>query len=104
MPIKSNNKWHWICHNINYYFNIVLCTQILKILKGGDEIEYCFNEHSENEENIDDEVYPNSSTELHLTLALLGVDEDSTSSSSSTDHSYSENLKDQWSSRSSSFN
>ncbi|KAK2435145.1 Protein kinase superfamily protein [Trifolium repens] len=78
--------------------------QILKILRGGDEIEYCFNEHSENEGNIDDEVYPNSSTELHLTLALLGVDEDSTSSSSSTDHSYSENLKDQWSSRSSSFN
>ncbi|KAI5387992.1 protein kinase STUNTED isoform X1 [Lathyrus oleraceus] len=77
--------------------------QILKILKGGDEVEYCFNEHSENDENIDDEVYPNSSAELHLTLALLGVDEDNTSSCSSTEHSYSENLKDQWS-RSSSFN
>ncbi|KAL5055629.1 hypothetical protein RYX36_036311 [Vicia faba] len=78
--------------------------QILKILKEGDEVEYCFNEHSENEENIDDEVYPNSSAELHLTLALLGVDEDNTSSCSSTEHRYSENLKDQWSSRSSSFN
>ena len=69
---------------------------ILKILKGKDEDEYCFNEYSENEENIDDEVYPNSSTELHLTLALLGVDDDSTSCSS-TDQNYSENLKDQWS-------
>lgn len=68
--------------------------QILKILKGNNEDEYCFNEYSENEENIDDEVYPNSSTELHLTLALLGIDDDSTSCSS-TDHSYSENLKDQ---------
>ncbi|XP_058759115.1 protein kinase STUNTED-like [Vicia villosa] len=77
--------------------------QILKILKEGDEVEHCFNEQSENEENIDDEVYPHSSAELHLTLALLGVDEDSTSSCSSTDHRYSENLKDQWS-RSSSFN
>lgn len=76
--------------------------QILKILKGNNEDEYCFNEYSENEENIDDEVYPNSSTELHLTLALLGVDDDSTSCSS-TDHSYSENLKDEWS-RSLSFN
>jgi len=74
----------------------------LKILKGNNEDEYWFNEYSENEENIDDEVYPNSSTELHLTLALLGVDDDSTSCSS-TDHSYCENLKDQWS-RSLSFN
>lgn len=76
--------------------------QILKILKGDNEVEYCFNEHSDNEENIDDEVYPNSSAELHLSLALLGVDDDTTSCSS-TDHSYSEYLKDQWS-RSSSFN
>lgn len=83
------------------------CVQVLKILKGDDNVEYLFNfhgndhEHSENEENIDDEVYPNSSAELFLSLALLGVDDDSTSCSS-TDHSYSEHLKEQWS-RSSSF-
>ncbi|TKY67655.1 putative proline-rich receptor protein kinase PERK11 [Spatholobus suberectus] len=82
--------------------------QILKILKGEEKIEHFFNSHeddhedSENQENIDDEVYPNSSAELHLSLALLGVDDDSTSHSS-TDHSYTEHLKEQWS-RSSSFN
>jgi len=83
--------------------------QILKILKGDERVECFLNsqgdgdqEDSENQENIDDEVYPNSSAELHLSLALLGVDDDSTSHSS-TDHSYSEHLKEQWS-RSSSFN
>jgi len=60
------------------------------------------NEDSENGENIDDEVYPSSSTELHLSLALLGVDEENTSQTS-TELSYSEHLKEQWS-RSSSFN
>nr|KYP68318.1 putative serine/threonine-protein kinase At1g01540 family [Cajanus cajan] len=82
--------------------------QILMILKGDEKVEYFLNsseddqEDSENQENIDDEVYPNSSAELHLSLALLGVDDDSTSHSS-TDHSYSEHLKRRWS-RSSSFN
>ncbi|KAG4979436.1 hypothetical protein JHK85_033394 [Glycine max] len=78
-------------------------SQILKILKGEEKVEYFLNsqgdndqEDSENQENIDDEVYPNSSAELHLSLALLGVDDDSTSHSS-TDHSYSEDLKEQWS-------
>lgn len=69
--------------------------QILRILKGDEEVEFSFNsngndeENSENQENIDDEVYPNSSAELHLSLALLGVDDDSTSHSS-TDQCYSE--------------
>ncbi|KAL2329057.1 hypothetical protein Fmac_022484 [Flemingia macrophylla] len=79
--------------------------QILKILNGDETVEYFLNsgeEYSENQENIDDEVYPNSSAELHLSLALLGVEDDSTSHSS-TDHSYSEHLKERWS-RSSSFN
>ncbi|XP_057456544.1 protein kinase STUNTED-like [Lotus japonicus] len=82
--------------------------QILKILKGDENVEHFFNSHgndlenSENQENIDDEVYPNSSAELHLSLALLGAEDDSTSCSS-TDHSYSEYLKEQWS-RSLSFN
>ncbi|KAK7264200.1 hypothetical protein RJT34_31805 [Clitoria ternatea] len=82
--------------------------QILRVLKGDEKVEYFFNsnendqEESENqEENIDDEVYPNSSAELHLSLALLGMDDDTTSYRS-TDRSYSEHLKEQWS-RSSSF-
>ncbi|KAJ1393758.1 Serine/threonine-protein kinase, active site [Sesbania bispinosa] len=82
--------------------------EILKILKGDEKIEHFLNSeendhgYSGNEENIDDEVYPNSSAELHLSLALLGVEDDSTSCSS-TDHSFvSEHLKEQWS-RSSSF-
>ncbi|RYR22652.1 hypothetical protein Ahy_B03g067964 isoform A [Arachis hypogaea] len=78
--------------------------QILKILKGDKKVEGVHNlqgndnndEHSENQENIDDEVYPCSSTELHLSLALLGVDDDTTSFNSS------EHPKEQWS-RSSSF-
>ncbi|KAK7404382.1 hypothetical protein VNO78_05242 [Psophocarpus tetragonolobus] len=79
--------------------------QIMKILKGEEKIEYFLNSIGndlEDSENIDDEVYPNSSAELHLSLALLGVDDDSTSHSS-TDQSYSEQLKERWS-RSSSFN
>ncbi|KAK7258022.1 hypothetical protein RIF29_32402 [Crotalaria pallida] len=82
-------------------------SQILQILKGDEKVEYFFNshgdnyEHSEIQESIDDEVYPNSSAELHLSLALLGVDDDTTSSSS-TENSNSENSKEQWS-RSSSF-
>ncbi|CAJ1933712.1 unnamed protein product [Sphenostylis stenocarpa] len=82
--------------------------QILKILKGDEKDEYFLNSHgndeedSENGENIDDEVYPSSSAELHLSLALLGVLDDRTSQTS-TELSYSEHLKEQWS-RSSSFN
>ncbi|XP_019454230.1 PREDICTED: pto-interacting protein 1-like [Lupinus angustifolius] len=81
--------------------------QILKILKGDEKVEYFLNsqgddyEHSENQESIDDEVYPNSSAELHLSLALLGIDDDTTSYSS-TDHSNNEHSKERWS-RSSSF-
>ncbi|XP_061342130.1 protein kinase STUNTED isoform X1 [Gastrolobium bilobum] len=81
--------------------------QVLRILKGDEKVEHIFNSHgndhddSENQENIDDEVYPYSSAELHLSLALLGVDDDR-ASCCSTDHSNSEHLKEQWS-RSSSF-
>jgi len=52
---------------------------------------------SKNGENIDDEVYPSSSTELHLSLTLLGV-EDVNTSQTSIELSYSEHLKEQWSS------
>lgn len=58
------------------------------------------------QEDNDDEVYPNSSAELHLSLALLNVDDDSTSFSSmepTNRISMEEYLKGRWS-RSSSFN
>ncbi|XP_039688148.1 serine/threonine-protein kinase CDG1 isoform X3 [Medicago truncatula] len=79
--------------------------QILKILNGCDEkVENMFkSEESDHDhsENLDDEVYPNSSAELHLSLALLDVDNDTASSYSSI--SINEYLKEHWS-RSSSFN
>lgn len=37
------------------------------------------HDHSENQENIDDEVYPKSNAELHLNLALLDVENDTAS-------------------------
>ncbi|KAM6541647.1 hypothetical protein CsatB_006094 [Cannabis sativa] len=83
--------------------------QILKILKGEEDIEKWANsknicqQHdiSENQGEEDDEVYPNSSAELHLSLALLDVDDDEMTSFSSTDRSSSlylnESFKDRWS-------
>lgn len=78
------------------------CGQILKILKGCDDekVENMF-QSEEDSENLDDEVYPNSSAELHLSLALL--DDTALSSYSSIENSNNEHLKEQWS-RSSSFN
>ncbi|KAI4297766.1 hypothetical protein L6164_037634 [Bauhinia variegata] len=85
--------------------------EILSILKGDENIEHlldsCRDDHqrSANQDNIDDEVYPNSSAELHLSLALLDVD-DETTSYTSTEHSNSlsseQQQKERWS-RSSSF-
>lgn len=63
-------------------------------------------EDLDKQEDNDDEVYPNSSAELHLSLALLNVDDDSTSFSSmepTNRISMEEYLKGRWS-RSSSFN
>ncbi|KAF5448984.1 hypothetical protein F2P56_029474 [Juglans regia] len=87
-------------------------SQILKLLKGDKCVEELVNfqkgdlkDDSENLENNDDEVYPNSSAELHLSLALLDVGDDTTSYSSvdqSNSLSSEEFLKDRWS-RSSSF-
>ncbi|XP_062081767.1 protein kinase STUNTED-like [Humulus lupulus] len=88
--------------------------QIMKILKGEEDIEKWANSKNnlrqhdiaENQEQEDDEVYPNSSAELHLSLALLDVDDDEMTSFSSTDRCSSlyldESYKDRWS-RSSSF-
>ncbi|KAF3964244.1 hypothetical protein CMV_011446 [Castanea mollissima] len=63
-------------------------SQILKLLKGDIYVEEWLNSQngnlkdSENQDNNDDEVYPNSSPELHLSLALLDVEDDDTSDSS----------------------
>ena len=62
--------------------------QIVKLLKGDINVETYVSppfsdvEDSENRDDNDDEVYPNSSAELHLNLALLDVDDDTTSFSS----------------------
>jgi interleukin-1 receptor-associated kinase 1 len=44
-------------------------------------------EEEGNEDCFDDEVYPNSSTELHLNLAMLEVEDDETASISSMERS-----------------
>ncbi|KAG8644059.1 proline-rich receptor-like protein kinase PERK13 isoform X2 [Manihot esculenta] len=58
-------------------------------------------ENNENQEGNDDEVYPNSSAELHLNLALVDLDDDCLSLSSHL--SLEDYFKETWS-RSSSFN
>ncbi|OMO74509.1 hypothetical protein CCACVL1_16656 [Corchorus capsularis] len=84
--------------------------KILELLRGEEEVEKweeAENERTESQDQNDDEVYPNSSAELHLSLAMLDVDDDSTSFSSSMERSshisMEEYLKGRWS-RSSSFN
>uniref|UniRef100_A0A5B6Z291 Putative proline-rich receptor-like protein kinase PERK4 isoform X1 n=1 Tax=Davidia involucrata TaxID=16924 RepID=A0A5B6Z291_DAVIN len=81
-------------------------SQILKILRGEKEINewvnYQFGDrnNTENQDNNnDDEVYPDSSAESHLGLALLDVDDKSTSFSSMEQSSISleEYLKGRWS-------
>ncbi|TXG64759.1 hypothetical protein EZV62_011753 [Acer yangbiense] len=86
--------------------------EVLKILRGDIDFDKCVNyqikenEEFDNQDVNDDEVYPHSSPELHLGLALLDVDDDSTSLSSmeqSNHLSLDEYLKNRCS-RSSSFN
>nr|TKS14798.1 kinase family protein [Populus alba] len=86
-------------------------SEVLKLLRGDKELEEWVNPQNkdprdpENQDN-DDEVYPSSSAELHLSLALLDVDDDSTSFSSLeqvNNLSLEEYVKERWS-RSSSFN
>ncbi|KAJ4823801.1 hypothetical protein Tsubulata_028969 [Turnera subulata] len=87
-------------------------SEILKLLRGDKDVHEWVNpenedmEDPENPGGNDDEVYPNYSADLHLSLALLDVDDDSTSFSSSEQGnslSLEEYLKGRWS-RSSSFN
>ncbi|KAL3621385.1 hypothetical protein CASFOL_036297 [Castilleja foliolosa] len=91
--------------------------QILKILDGEDYLEgskrkcrtYGDDGEEENEDDCnDDEVYPDSSAESHLSLAFLDVNDKSTSSSfssslslgQSSPLSVEEYLKKRWSNRS----
>ncbi|KDP29658.1 hypothetical protein JCGZ_18820 [Jatropha curcas] len=82
--------------------------EVLKLLRGDKRaVKWANlqNKDIEDDEN-DDEVYPNSSAELHLNLALLDVDDDLTSFSSfeqGNKFSMEEYVKSRWS-RSSSFN
>ncbi|XP_038902072.1 receptor-like cytosolic serine/threonine-protein kinase RBK2 isoform X3 [Benincasa hispida] len=81
-------------------------SQILKILRGESDTESLPMEDSQSVENGDDEVYPNSSSELHLSLALLGVDDGGNSFSSVEQTkrvALEDYFKERWS-RSSSFN
>ncbi|XP_022763047.1 probable serine/threonine-protein kinase PBL26 [Durio zibethinus] len=84
-------------------------SEILELLRGETAVEKWAETQNENTESLDhndDEVYPNSSAELHLSLAMLDVDDDLTSFSSmeqSSRLSMEEYLKERWS-RSSSFN
>ncbi|KAF9676164.1 hypothetical protein SADUNF_Sadunf09G0109900 [Salix dunnii] len=86
-------------------------SEILKLLRGDNELEKWVklqNKDLQDPENqdSDDEVYPNSSAESHLSLALLDVDYHCTSFSSwehGNNPSMEEYIKDRWS-RSSSLN
>ncbi|XP_031265740.1 probable receptor-like serine/threonine-protein kinase At5g57670 [Pistacia vera] len=87
--------------------------EVLNLLKGDTDSAKWVNspikeenEDLDNQDVNDDEVYPHSSAELHLGLAFLDVDDDSTSFSSldrSNILSFEDYLKGRWS-RSSSFN
>ncbi|XP_022748269.1 probable receptor-like serine/threonine-protein kinase At5g57670 [Durio zibethinus] len=60
-------------------------SEILELLRGEKAVEKWAetqHENTESQDHNDDEVYPNSSAELHLSLAMLDVDDDSTSFSS----------------------
>ncbi|PIN19157.1 Serine/threonine protein kinase [Handroanthus impetiginosus] len=79
--------------------------QILKILLGEECVDgrrpKCVNyDDEENQDDNDDEVYPDSSAESHLSLALLDVNDNSTSFSSLDQNSplsVEEYLKKRWS-------
>ncbi|KAG8655813.1 proline-rich receptor-like protein kinase PERK9 [Manihot esculenta] len=79
--------------------------EVLNLLRGDKDAVTWANlrnkdlEDNENQEENDDEVYPNSSAELHLNLALLDLDDDSISSSSleqGNNLCVEEYLKERW--------
>ncbi|XP_010530898.1 PREDICTED: receptor-like cytosolic serine/threonine-protein kinase RBK1 [Tarenaya hassleriana] len=62
--------------------------EILRLLRGEQEKEREKEDSEEDQEDcFDDEVYPNSSAELHLSLAMLDVEDNSVPSSSSSSSS-----------------
>lgn len=88
---------------------LIFCFQILRLIKGEqvpEQIEWMNVEAQpkddllNTDDNWDDEVYPESCAEFHLSLAFLDVTEDS-NSFSSTDRSnrlsVEEYLKGRWS-------
>lgn len=77
--------------------------QILSMLRGEEYLDGArpkCDDDQENEDENDDEVYPDSSAESHLSLAFLDINENSTSFSSIDQNSplsVEEYLKKRWS-------
>ncbi|CAH2051532.1 unnamed protein product [Thlaspi arvense] len=61
--------------------------EILKLLRGEDEVEKWVKKVEDDEDCFDDEVYPNSNTELHLSLAMLDVEDNDSVSVGSLERS-----------------
>ncbi|ESQ50847.1 hypothetical protein EUTSA_v10022595mg [Eutrema salsugineum] len=61
--------------------------EILKLLRGEDELEKWVKKIEEDEDCFDDEVYPNSNTELHLSLAMVDVEDNDSVSVGSLERS-----------------
>ncbi|XP_010496668.1 PREDICTED: probable receptor-like serine/threonine-protein kinase At5g57670 isoform X1 [Camelina sativa] len=61
--------------------------EILKLLRGEDEVAKWVKIVEEDEDCFDDEVYPNSNTELHLSLAMVDVEDNDSVSISSLERS-----------------
>lgn len=87
------------------FFTLSL-SQILKLLRGEKDVDKWVNsqiedQHDlENQDGNDDEVYPDSIAESHLSLALLDVDDNFTSFSSMDQGnrlSLEEYMKGRWS-------
>ncbi|KAK9164546.1 hypothetical protein Syun_005448 [Stephania yunnanensis] len=84
-------------------------SEILELLAGEKDVKEWESLHANDPEfvnQVDDEAYPDSNLESHLDLAMLDVDDDTTSHSSierNSHHTFEDYLKGRWS-RSSSFN
>ncbi|KAG5382409.1 hypothetical protein IGI04_033879 [Brassica rapa subsp. trilocularis] len=62
--------------------------EILKLLRGEDEVEKWVKKVEEDEDCFDDdEVYPNSNKDLHLSLAMLGIEDNDSVSVGSLERS-----------------
>ncbi|XP_018433201.1 protein kinase STUNTED isoform X2 [Raphanus sativus] len=61
--------------------------EILKLLKGEDEVEKWVKKVEEDDDCFDDEVYPNSNKELHLSLAMLDIEDNDSISVGSLERS-----------------